>query len=1154
MTRLNLRFLGTFEATLDGERLTAFRSDKTRALLAYLTIEAGRAHRREKLADLLWGEHGERAARVSLRKALSNLRKALGPLLDPPAEPPLITITRQTVTVAEGHEDLQLDVATFSDLIAAHRRHPHEDAARCTVCVPYLRQAVGLYRGEFLAGLNLDDSPPFNEWRLLQQEHCHRQAVDALETLIAYYDGVADDGAVQRLAGRMLELEPWHEEAHRRLMTALARAGRRNEALAQYERCRRILQEELGVEPTTETTTLYETVLAGDVPVPGRSRPSRAPHPPHNLPTQKTPFIGREGELATLRARLFDPAYRLLTIAGEGGAGKTRLALAAAQRALRHFPDGVWFAPLDDAAGEGNADLPAAIAAGLAFAFPGQNQPDVELLDYLREKELLLLVDNLEPQLQGEERARRTTAFLERILETAPGVTLLVTSRERLNLHAESVLRLEGLPVPAADEADAAQYASMRLFVERAQRRRAGFALDEETGPAVASLCRLVNGLPLAIELAAAWIEQFSCAEIVEAIAANIDFLEAPMRGLPPRHRSMRAVFDHSWRLLSPSEQTVLAQMAVFRGGFSREAALAITDATLAELVALVDKSLLRLEQPGRYSLHPLLRQFAAEKWAERRRDDGEEGEASGRDSIARRHTEYYLALVAGEADALHGPTPQAALERLRLDIENVRAAWRRVTAEGRVERVRSSAVGMASFYEVGRLFDEGVSVFQRAVDHLRPRAGEPAIDSVLSLLLAEVAKLLHEAGRYDEALSAAEESLERAEEANVKARAHSVAGSILNSMGDNEAARRHLEAALPKARAAGMERVEADALRTLGTIHWHEGAYEAATACHREALERARHAQDVRRESRLSTSLANALYYQEFYEEARTYYERSLSLTREAGARMAEVTSLINLGVYDQEFGRLAAARDALEEAARQSRTMGVGRLEAVALNNLGLVYNSLGEEARAREALHRARELLAAIGYRRGEAYTNLYLAIVARHGGDAASAERYGQRALAISRAIQERHCIGLALTQLGHVAAGDNRLDDAHQMYRQAIELRNEIGPAHENMAPQAGLAKIALRQKNLDQAKACLDPLLKQLSSHRSGGRPVPIGVYLACFEVLQALRDPRAAELLEEAHTQLEEQAALIPDDGQRQHFLEILPHRTLRRAFEEHF
>lgn len=1151
MARLQLRLLGTFDAKLDGAPLTAFRSDKTRALLAYLTLEAGRAHRREFLADLLWGEHGERAARVSLRKALSNLRKALAPLLANQPEPSPITITRKSVTVASEHPDLWLDVAAFAGLIAAHRRHPHEDPARCALCVPRLRQAVELYRGEFLAGLNFDDSPAFNEWRLLQQERRHRQTIDALETLIAYYDGLEDDGQVQTFAGRLLKLEPWHEEAHRRLMTTLARAGRRNEALAQYDRCRQILQEELGVEPTAETTALYQTLLDGDLPTPVDNRPSPPSLPPHNLPAQKTPFIGREEELASLRLRLFDPAYRLLTVTGEGGVGKTRLAVAAARHALRHFPHGAWFVPLPDQPGDDNAELPTAIASALDFSFPARNQPDVELLDYLRKKNLLLLVDNLEPHLQGEERARRTSAFLEQILDAAPGVSLLLTSRERLNLQAESVLRLEGLPLPEPGEPDAASYASVRLFLERAQRRRADFTLSADNQPAVTALCRLVHGLPLAIELAAAWVEQFSCQEIVDTIAANVDFLEAPMRGLPPRHRSMRAAFNHSWRLLSPREQTVLAQMAIFRGGFSREAALTITGATLSELVALVDKSLLQLQQPGRYNLHPLLRQFVTEKWEEQSPAAPHEEATIDREAIARRYSKYYLQLVADETAALQGPAPQTALERLRPDSDNIRAAWRTATLHHDATLMRNSALGLTCFYDVGRLFEEGVLAFETAAGELRPHTGDLAINGTLSLLLSACAHLLHEAGRYDQALAAAEESLQRATEPELEARASSIAGRILNSIGENETARRRLQAALPLAQAAGLERVEADILQILGTIHWHEGEYEAATACKREALKRARQAQDLRRESQLSTGLANALYYRELYEEARYYYERSLELTREGGFRLAEVTSLMNLGVYEQEFGRLAAAQEALHEAARQSEILGTTRLHAATLNNLGLVHASLGQYEEARATLHRARERLVAIGYRRGEAYSELYLAITAYHMGDLAGAEKYSQNALEISREIQERHCAGLVLTALGHVAAAGNRLDAAHERYRQAIALREEIGPAHELMEPQAGLAKLALRQKNHAQAQAHLEPVLEQIPSRRSSGRPIPPYVYLTCYEVLHALKDARAAALLEEAVAQLEEQASHIPDDALRERFLDVAPHRALRLALQ---
>ena len=327
-----------------------------------------------------------------------------------------------------------------------------------------------------------------------------------------------------------------------------------------------------------------------------------------------TPFVGREADLAELAGLLATPACRLLTLIGPGGVGKTRLALRAAAeaRAAGAFPDGVHVVALQPLA---SADLLAgavADAAGLAPA--GARDPTEHLRDGLRGRAALLVLDNFEHLLEG-------AALLPPILAAAPGVRLLVTSREALALQEEWRYPVQGLPYPAgagaADLEGPEDYAAVRLFAERARRVRRDFSLAEE-GADVARLCRLVEGLPLALELAAAWTSVLSCAEIAADLALGLDVLATRLRDVPERHRSMRAVFDGSWARLDDHQRAVLARLSVFQGGFRREAAEAVAGAAPATLAALVDGSLLHLEPGGRYQLHELLRQYAEERLWER--------------------------------------------------------------------------------------------------------------------------------------------------------------------------------------------------------------------------------------------------------------------------------------------------------------------------------------------------------------------------------------------------------------------------------------------------------------------------------------------------------------------------------------------------------
>lgn len=263
--RLEIHLLGSFQATLDGEPLDGIRSDKTRALLAYLAVESGRAHNRGALSTLLWGESSEAAARASLRSSLSNLRRRLIRQIAPDGNSLALNITRHSVQFDVDPDACRLDVAEFDALLDACHTHSHQDLARCPACIARMEQAVGLYHGDFLAGLALPDSPTFDEWRVIQQERYHQQMLIALEALAAHYIAIGNLAKAQRYVRQQLALEPWREEAHRQLMHALILDGQRSAALAQYETCRRLLTDELGVEPTPETEALYEEIRAGDL-------------------------------------------------------------------------------------------------------------------------------------------------------------------------------------------------------------------------------------------------------------------------------------------------------------------------------------------------------------------------------------------------------------------------------------------------------------------------------------------------------------------------------------------------------------------------------------------------------------------------------------------------------------------------------------------------------------------------------------------------------------------------------------------------------------------------------------------------------------------------------------------------------------------------
>jgi DNA-binding SARP family transcriptional activator len=598
-SELQLFLLGKPRLQWDGQPLTGLVSAKAQALLFYLAV-TGQPCSRSALAGLLWGDMPEETARANLRLTLSKLRKAIPDHL-------LVEWGSVAFDFTRPH---RLDV---SDFLAHTFKLTHSSAEQA-------RAAVNLYRGDFLDDFMVQDAVDFETWMLAERERLRRMALKAWQHLaaLAVERGAYAEGI--EAARQVLALEPWHEEAHQQLMTLLAANGQRGAALAQYEVCRRVLADELAVEPSAATVELYKQIARDTItpegappPVSVSPRPSVTPAIPHNLPTQLTPLIGRETERAQIADLLSNPECRLLTLLGPGGIGKTRLALAVAEAQLEMFPDGVAFVPLAGVApaqpDEAVEALVAALANTLRYTFVAQQRPREVLLNYLADKEMMLILDNAETW-------KPAGRWLTDVLRRAPGVKLLVTSRERLGVMGEWLFDLRGLSfAPTLTEYASPAYPAVQLFAECARRLRPAFDLSVESA-AVNRLCQLVEGSPLGIELAAQWTPVLSCAEIVTRLEHSLDVLSATSAQVGERHHSMRAVLDDSWRALTDEERRVFRHLSVFQGGFALAAAEQVAGAALPLLAGLADKSWLRRAGEDRYHIHELLRQYGAEQLA----------------------------------------------------------------------------------------------------------------------------------------------------------------------------------------------------------------------------------------------------------------------------------------------------------------------------------------------------------------------------------------------------------------------------------------------------------------------------------------------------------------------------------------------------------
>jgi len=1052
MSHLTLTLFGTLHAVAD-ERPLRFSTDKVRALLAYLAMEPGRPHRREALATLLWPEQPDSQARKNLRLTLHRLRQALD--IGEKRSDKLLTATRAVVQWEAGMATV--DYTDFIALLTETEAHDHRRLADCDACMTRLETAVSLLRGDLLSGLSLSDAEPFEEWLLVRREFIHHRALRLFAALADGYEARADYARALDCAQRQLALEPWYEAAHRQAMRALALNGDRDRALAQFETCRAVLSAELGVEPVSETAVLHQQIRNNSL--------SRQPQtiPLHHMPADLTPFIGRDDELERISALLADENGRLLTLLGPGGMGKTRLAVQAARRyaaigphpgslpkgegavsspsggRLRWGGDAIYFVPLETA-----VSIPTALpilAEKLGVTLSGDGDPQAEVVQFLRGRRCLLILDNLEQFADA-------AALVGVILQAAPHVKIVATSRQPLGLRAERRLPLDGLPEPAA----------IALFTQSARQLSPHFHLDEATKTAVSALCKLVNGLPLALELAAGWVRVMEPAAILREAEKSLTFLAAADHDRPERHRSLQAIFNQTWEMLSPHLRRVLAQTAVFPADFTLSTLQAILpDSSMLDMAVLLDKSLLRRAEHNRYALHPLIKQFAAAH--------------AGDEEWKRPFCNHYLTLATAQETEIYGAEPQAALRRMQRDLINLGWAWTWASESGLWVELYAAMPALVRFFQVTGQFSTAVTGIERALTAAATSTGSVSavVQAYRCQLYLYYAHFLGQMGQYNPAIAQAETALAMAVgNADLTAQAHASIGEWRRHQGQYGAAM----AALTTAISLFGERQSsplAAAHNELGFAHLGRGDYVAARVDFQTALALYEALDDVRGTAVSWGNLGYLARLQADYGAARDFLGRALTMAQAIGDRQEIIKQLLGLSWIALQQGEIAQSQSYQQEALTQAEAIGYLRGVLMARRHMAdtcLTQNRLDEAEKGYRgvlALARPANLLDLTAHATGN------LGIIYARRGEFETAVTQYETAVALCQQLESPVDLHRHLSNLGGVQRRVGQFEAAQRSFTESLKIARRTGNRQSEAGALIHLGAVCRKREELKLA-------------------------------------------------------------------------------------
>lgn len=1007
---LHLELLGGIGVRQGASPVTGFVSSKALAILCYVAVTA-RPQYRTALAALFWSELPEAAARMNLRHVLSNLRHVAGAYL---------VITRDTV--AFKSDAAVVDVAQFEAGLSGVGAGE----------IGRLREAVAFYGGDFLHGFSLRDAPAWDEWVVSQRERLRQLALYALHALVTYHNARGENGAALDYATRLLQLDPWREEAHRQLMLVLSETGQPGAALAQYETCRRMLDEELGVEPDEETTALYDRIRAGEI-VPRQPAPVQ-----NNLLVPPTPLIGREAELEAIADLLAQPAVRLLTLLGPGGVGKTRLALEVAASQLPAFAGGVFLVEL--ATVREPARVPIMIAQVLGIRETGE-QPVVEHIKaQLRGKHVLLLLDNFEQILPA-------APMLSELLAACPALKLLVTSRAALHVRGEQEFEVPPLAVPDFATLPAGQdwspvtvapYAAVDLFVRRAANVWPGFKLSADNAAAVAEICSRLDGLPLALELAAARVKLLSPHAIKARLGNSLALLKDGANDLPARQQTLRDAIEWSYELLASDEQTVFRRLAVFVGSCSLDDAQTVCNLDerssgwiFDRLAVLIDHSLLRVvaHEHGeqRFEMLETIREYATEQL-----------EASGEhQAVRRRHAAHFLRLAELAEPRLQGAGQRSWLDRLELEHDNLRAALR-WSRDAEPETALRLAAALGEFWWPRGHLSEASTWLADALER-----GPNAAPAVRAKALYRAGELAFAHCDFAHSVPLLQKSL-----------------ALYRSLGD----------------IAGVARV----LRGIANSVAQLGDEPAAQVLREEALRQFRKIDDRWGIAWMLTHIAAA---EVDVDRKTALLDQSLHIARADGYQRIRVAAVIELARIALRMGELQRAQQLYSECLDLCRELDDRWTPAWPLSSLGTVARDAGDYRRAATLFEQSLLAYRQRQDRVGIALLESHLGDIARWQGDLEAAKSRYDRSMMLFQDMNDSRGMARIYLNQAHLALWHGEAGNAAALYTKALVMLPALRPKVELADYLVALGGVAEAEDRCGRSEtaACLFGAVQELA-------------------------------------------------------------------------